>query len=1458
MSTDSPADFSPATRRWFDQTFGSATSAQAEAWAAISAGENALVVAPTGSGKTLAAFLWALDRLTHSPRPSDPIKRCRVLYVSPLKALAYDVERNLRQPLAGITQTAQRMGTTVPDVSVAMRTGDTPPDQRRAFARAPSDILITTPESLFLLLTSQARRALSGIETVIVDEVHAVSGTKRGAHLALSLERLDELLPTPAQRVGLSATVRPIEATADFLGGNRPVTVVQPAITKSVEVSVEVMVEDLADLDEVDEHGQPSVWPSITRRLVDLIEAHRSTIVFVNSRLLAERLCARVNELAGGVALPDRAEGAQMMAQSAVAAGAPRVLARAHHGSMSREERLVVESGLKSGELRAVVATSSLELGIDMGAVELVVQIGAPPSASAGLQRVGRAGHQVGAVSRGVMLPTHRSDLLAAAVTTERMSRRELEAMRPPRNPVDVLSQQVVAMVSMEDWSVDRLATVVRRAAPFAELSDTAFFAVLDMLSGRYPSTGFSGLRPKLVWDRAARRLSARPGAQRIAVQNAGTIPDRGLYGVFLTGGGRGSRVGELDEEMVYESRVGDVFILGATSWRIDEITPDRVLVSPAPGRAARMPFWKGDDIGRPAELGRAIGERIRTMDEQWGLSTGLNPAAAGNLAGYVTAQRRHSGITVDDRTVVMERFRDELGDWRLVIHCVLGARVNRPWALAIAARLRDRYGIDGHLMAADDGIVARLPDMPEPPDASLIRFDAEEIHHLITDELPASALFAGRFRECAARALLLPRRAVQRRQPLWQQRQRAGQLFAVARGFEDFPITAEAARECLEEYFDMPELSGLMAALTRETIRIEQVVAESPSPFATSLMSAYVAANLYGEDQPLAERRVAALNSGLLDSLLGEDQRLLDADLVAEAERWLQWLDDRVLAGPEDVAELLRVLGDVSDAELVARGLTPDAARELAVEGRAVTITVAGQDRWVGVEDAGRYRHGIGAEIPAEVPEDLLSAPPRPLDDLIARYARTHGPFTAEACSRRFGVPESEVTAALHRLDADGVVDHGRFLAAGPDRQWCAVDVLRLLRRKTIAALRAEIAPVPPTKYASFLAGWQGIGGKATGADAIADVMERLQGTLIPASAWENLILAARVEDYSPAWLDELTASGELLWAGSGALPSNDGHLCFAFADSASLLLPQPDDSVLVDEVHHRLLAVLDRARFFRDVADDLTDLADDDQILAALWDLVWAGWVSNDTLAPVRGRLAGPTSSRSTRPGSRAPRFGSRRVARRANPLAAGRWYRLPPVETDPTQRALAATSSLLDRHGVVVSGAPAGHASGFAGLYPVLSAMESRGSLRRGYFVNGLGAAQFADPTAVDRLRSQPAAGAVVMAAVDPANPFGSGLPWPTGSGHRPGRRAGALVVICDGDLAWFIERGGKTMLSFTTDPATIRAAATALEQARRRLPKLMVEQVNGEPVIGTDIGNALTDVGFRITPKGLRLD
>ncbi|NUT31883.1 MAG: ATP-dependent helicase [Hamadaea sp.] len=1465
--------FGPATREWFATAFAAPTAAQAGAWRAVAADRHALVVAPTGSGKTLAAFLWALDRLTHEPVPADPERRCRVIYVSPLKALAVDVERNLRTPLTGIKHAAARLDLPEPAVTVAMRTGDTPAQERRLFQRRPPDILITTPESLFLLLTSQAREVLRGVETVIVDEVHAVAGTKRGAHLALTLERLDALLPKPAQRIGLSATVQPTEVAARFLAGAAPVEVVQPPAAKTVEVAVEVPVEDMTALDEgrADDEGprRASIWPAVEERVFELIKTHRSTIVFTNSRRGAERLCARLNELA--VEDLDRAvtPPAVIMAQSGTSYGASGVIARAHHGSVSKEERKHIEEELKSGRLPAVVATSSLELGIDMGAVDLVVQVGAPPSVAAGLQRVGRAGHQVGAVSRGVVFPMHRGDLLSSAVVAQRMTGGTLEPLDYLHSPLDVLAQHLVAMTALDEWSVADAAALVRRAAPFAELPDSALHSVLDMLSGRYPSTAFAELRPRIVWDRATDRISGRPGNQRLAVTSGGTIPDRGLFGVFLAASDKPARVGELDEEMVYESRVGDVFALGSSSWRIEEITPDRVLVSPAPGQPARLPFWKGDQAGRPVELGKAIGAFLRAPAE----TPGLDPAARDNLDAYLAEQRASTRHLPDDRTILVERFRDELGDWRIVLHCVLGAPVNAPWALAIGRRLTERFGVDAQVHAADDGIVIRLPEgAQEPPGAADLVFDADEIAMIVADAVGGSALFASRFRECAARSLLLPRRDPGKRQPLWQQRQRAAQLLDVARDYPDFPVTLEAARECLRDVFDLPALSDVMRSVAARRIRLVDVGTTQPSPFARSLLFGYVGAFLYGEDVPLAERRAAALSLDptLLAELLGrvELRELLDPAVIEAVAQRLRWAD-RQLRDGEDVVEALRQLGELTPDELAALGAQREWLDPLERANRVVAVRVGGAPCFILAEDAGRYRDALGVALPPGLPAAFTAPVADPLADLVARYARTHGPFRADACAARFGLGVAVVDHTLRRLAAVGRIVTGEFTPAsdGGHVEWCDAEVLRLLRRRSLAALRKEIEPVAPRVLGRFLPRWQGVGRSRTGLDGVADVVAQLQGTPVPASALERLVLPARIDAYRPSDLDELLATGEVVWCGAGPIQGADGWIALAFADTAPLVLPPPAEQEW-SELHQEILASLaGGALFFR----QLPTRATEEETVAALWDLVWAGRVGNDTLAPVRALLSGGSGAHRSRPApgrSRYHRSGRVSLAtlRQGPPTVAGRWHLVADRDLDPTRRAAALADALLERHGVVTRGAVAaeGQPGGFAAVYPVLAGLEERGAARRGYFVEGLGAAQFALPGAVDRLRSHTDRAepghAVVLAATDPANPYGAALDWPAdGGGHRPGRKAGALVVLVDGELTLYVERGGRTLLTFSDEEVPLSAATRALAQAVREgaLGTLSVERADGEAVHDSALGVALSAAGFTVTPRGLRL-
>jgi ATP-dependent Lhr-like helicase len=1518
--TDDPlARFGVVTREWFAGTFAAPTPAQGDAWAAIADGHNTLVIAPTGSGKTLAAFLWALDKLAKlAGQPRDGrASGTRVLYVSPLKALAVDVERNLRTPMAGMARVAAQRGLPAPEITVGLRSGDTSPARRRQLISSPPDILITTPESLFLMLTSAARQTLAGVQTVIVDEVHAIAGTKRGAHLALSLERLDDMLAAPAQRIGLSATVRPPEEVARFLSGAAPTTIVAPPAAKTFELSVQVPVPDMANL------AGNSIWPDVEARLVDLVETHNSTIVFANSRRLAERLTARLNEIhaeRSGEALTDEpnpkvAGGAPAhLLGSGQTYGAPTLLARAHHGSVSKEQRAIVEEDLKSGRLKAVVATSSLELGIDMGAVDLVIQVEAPPSVASGLQRIGRAGHQVGEISRGVLFPKHRIDLIGCAVSVQRMLAGEIETMRVPTNPLDILAQHTVAASALAPLDADRWFDTVRRSAPFATLPRSAFEATLDLLSGKYPSTEFAELRPRLVYDRDRGTLTARPGAQRLAVTSGGAIPDRGLFTVYLaTDSETPSRVGELDEEMVYESRPGDVIALGATSWRITEITHDRVLVIPAPGEPARLPFWRGDGSGRPAELGRAVGKFTgelagldRSEFDNRCAAMGFNDYATENLWRLLDDQRTATTVVPTDTTLLVERFRDELGDWRVILHSPYGLRVHGPLALAVSRRLRERYGIDEKPTASDDGIVVWLPDTiseagaDSPPGAELFVFDANEIDPIVTAEVGGSALFASRFRECAARALLLPRRNPGRRSPLWHQRQRAAQLLDVARKYPDFPIVLEAVRECLQDVYDVPTLAGLMTEIAARKIRVMETETSTPSPFAASLLFGYVGAFMYEGDSPLAERRAAALSldSTLLAELLGrvELRELLEPEIVAATGRQLQHLSaERAARDAEAVADLLRLLGPLTTDEVAARAGDTDVGGWLeALYGakRVLPVSFAGRSWWVAIEDVGRLRDGVGVAVPVGVPASFTGPVADPLGELIGRYARTHAPFTTTDVAERFGLGLRVAADVLGRLAADGRLVRGEFSTDAVGDEWCDADVLRILRRRSLAALRAQVEPVSTSAYARFLPAWHGLSAATgspanSGLDGLAAVIDQLAGVSLPASAIESLVLAPRVREYSPAMLDELLASGEVMWSGGGTISGSDGWIAFHSADSAPLTLTPPAE-IDFTATHRAILDMLTGggAFFFRQLAQGGTS---ESELKAALWELIWAGWITGDTFAPVRATLSGgPGARKRSAPAhrqarnKRPPRLSrysvARPQARSADPTVAGRWSALPGPEPDSTMRAHHQAELLLTRHGVLTRGAVGaeGVPGGFAALYKVLTAFEDAGRCQRGYFVESLGGAQFAVASTVDRLRSyldgvdpeRPEYRALVLAAADPANPYGAALPWPSRSDGdgvaRPGRKAGALVVLVDGELAWFLERGGRSLLSFADDDADANhAAAVALADlvGAGRVNGILIERVNSAPVLAPQVSaaivTALTDAGFARTPRGLRL-
>ncbi|PWT80136.1 MAG: DEAD/DEAH box helicase [Blastocatellia bacterium] len=1562
-STSDPlGPFHPAVREWFVRAFEGPTRPQALGWPPIARGESTLILAPTGSGKTLTAFLWCLSRLMFAQMP-PAARRCRVLYVSPLKALAVDVERNLRAPLAGISQIAAARGEPFHTPAISVRTGDTPAAERVRFQRDPADILITTPESLYLLLTSNAREALRSIDTVIVDEIHALVPTKRGAHLVLSLERLAAGCDHTLQRIGLSATQRPLEEVARFLGGvafvaerhpaaartraasgrqtrsgrrlgqsrrmrasderrdgresavsleianefstdrglirYRPVTIVDAGAKKALQLTIEVPVEDMAKLTNADEIPsgpasvgdlRPSIWSAIHPRLIDLIRAHRSTLIFVNSRRLAERLAGALNELAG------------------------ETLVRSHHGSIARTQRMEVEDLLKAGSLRALVATSSLELGIDMGAIDLVVQIEAPPSVASGLQRIGRGGHQANTVSEGVVFPKFRGDLVACAAVTKAMHDGAVEATRYPRNPLDVLAQQIVAMTAMDEWRVEQLLGVIRSAAPFAELGLMVFEGVLDMLSGRYPSDEFAELRPRITWDRVAGTITAREGSKRVAIANGGTIPDRGLYGVFLLGAGPGAaRVGELDEEMVFESRVGEIFVLGASSWRIEEITHDRVLVSPAPGQPGKMPFWKGDRAGRPLELGLAIGRLTHDLlrvspasaIERLTREHDLDGRAAENLLQYLRDQLTAVRAVPDAATVVIERVRDELGDWRVCVLSPRGGRIHAPWAMAAAAKIRQESGIDVETLWGDDGFVVRFPDVDQPPDPSLLLPDPEEVQALVVRQLGATALFAAKFRENAARSLLLPKRRPGMRAPLWQQRKRAADLLAVASRYGSFPVLLETYRECLRDFFDMPALVSTLTDVRSRAVRVVTVDSDVPSPFAASLLFSYVASFLYDGDAPLAERRAQALvvDQQQLRELLGDAElrELLDAEAMEAIEQQLQRLDTRYRAKSADaIHDMLLAIGDLTEQELTVRVLDIDAAeaiRTLAAARRILLVRIAGEPRYIAVEDAARFRDALGVPLPPGVPEALLQPVRDPLADLVLRYARTHAPFTASGIATRYGLAIHVVEAALLRLTGQGRLLEGEFRPGGSEREWTEAGVLRLLRRRSLAKLRHEIEPVDQPVLGRFTTMWQGISKRRQGVDALLDVIEQLQGAPIPASILETEILPARVQGYDSADLDTIAAAGEVAWVGVESLGERDGRVALYLADHLARLVPplevrlKPANTttsrfVRVGKLQPERDGAQERAhQTDRDLSDRETQIVEylrrhgasffgplheaigggyPAETVDAIWNLVWSGLLTNDTFHALRA-FTRSHASRRRQKRTKPQMFRSRRLAPSS---AEGRWTLVPRTRATSTTAWVAAVAQqLLARHGILtresleIEQVP----GGFASVYPVLKQMEDSGRIRRGYFVARLGATQFALPGAVDLLRSLRAGAAEpevsVLAATDPANPYGATLKWPgvasTTSMRRPSRTVGAMVVLVDGALVAYLARGDRQLFVYLPDSEPERSKAgravarSLAERARsgEDTPRgMLIEEIDGVPPSTHALAPYLIEAGF----------
>ena len=1606
------SSFTPRVRRWFEQAFAEPTQAQARAWPAIARGEHVLLSAPTGSGKTLAAFLWALDRLsidnaipdssppadsapaattphaatptTHTAATPDAAApatspgHVRVVYVSPLKALAYDIERNLRTPLRGIG---------AEDVRVGIRTGDTPQRERAAMLRNPPDILITTPESLYLMLTSRAREMLSGVEAVIVDEIHAVAHSKRGSHLALTLERLEAQAGRPVQRIGLSATQSPLEEIGRYLvGPHREVTIIDAGTRKELDLRIEVPVESMAEpgaatapapngaltvsssndaLTEPSLNGGPaadpldpltggestrnSIWPAIYPELLKLVREHNSTIIFVNNRRSAERVALRLNELA---AREDNAAHSPPAGHAQPHDSPPRDspshdIARAHHGSLAREERTKVEELLKAGELPCLVATSSLELGIDMGAVDLVLQIESPKSVARGLQRIGRAGHGVGEVSRGRIFPKFRGDLLECAVVARRMHEGKIEPTVVPRNALDVLAQQIVAIaVSAEPTaataaasdapdgpsedagvSVNDLYALVTRTHSYAELSRELLENVLDMLDGRYPSQEFGELRARIVWDRVAGTIRARKGSRQLAIANAGTIPDRGLYAVTLPDG---RRVGELDEEMVYEARPGQAFLLGASTWRIEEIGRDRVIVTPAPGAPGAVPFWKGDSVGRPKELGEAIGAFSRWAVEQEPKTLerdyDLDPRAARNLLDYLREQQAATRVLPSEQTIVVERFRDEIGDWRLCILSPYGGRVHAAWALALSARIRERFDMEADAISSDDGIVLHLPDLDAddleslPSVTELVLIEPEELEQVLTAELGGSALFGARFRENAGRALLIPRAYPGRRTPLWQQRLKSQNLLEVAKRYADFPIILETYRECLRDVLDVPGLQELLRALHTREISLVEVETPTASPFASSLLFDYVATYMYEGDTPNAERRAAALSldRDLLRELLGQEElrELIDPGALERVEQDLQCRSEITRATSRDgLHDVLRRVGDLTAEEVAERVFDGvdhvSMLGELERERRAIRLRVGGEERYVAADEAGLYRDALGAVPPGGLPEAFLEDVPDALRVLVARFARTHGPFRTDELHARYRLDASSVLRELARADQ---LVQGELRPGGSEREWCDVEVLRRLRRASLAALRKEIEPADQRALAAFLPSWQGVdrhSGAGAGADRLREILLPLQGLALPVEIWERDVLPRRIGAYSQTWLDNLCASGEVVWVGAGSIGRSSGRVALYFREDAPLIgappLPRSGaarTSPPSTGEHEQLRERLARGpAFFTDLLAEL-DIAGE-TLREALWDLVWAGEATNDAWAPLRaphltlarggraarggesplagsGVLTGATAGRSMIGRSR---FASRR--RGAQAQVQGRWSltaslfgeQSAPLPSPARRRALA--ELLLERYGIVTREQvlAEGIRGGFALLYDSFAQLETLGVCRRGYFIEGMGGAQFALPGAVERLRAGrspigaqaadtpsraddrggPRIRTLVLAAADPAQPYGAALPWPKheGQDRRPARVAGAYVVMVEDEPLLYVERGGRGLV--TLDEAPLGEALHVLAEAVRagRVGKLALERIDGKPAIASPLAQELIDLGFHSGPRKLTL-
>jgi ATP-dependent helicase Lhr and Lhr-like helicase len=1483
--------FLPPVSAWFRAAFGAPTPPQAMGWPAIARGENTLLFSPTGSGKTLAAFLACLDHLWRFPRTKRGV---RILYVSPLKALNQDIARNLEFPLNGILAKSEEVGTPLPSLSVAVRTGDTPANERQRLVRRPPDILITTPESLHLMLTSRARDTLRSISHVIVDEIHALCPNKRGVFLALLLERLESINPLSFTRIGLSATQRPLEEVARYLGGSRrvpkddgtttfeyrPVTIIDAGRRKKLDLEVSFPSPGVTP--------QGSIWPAVERRLFDQIRAHRSTIVFANNRRVAERLTAHLNEMAEvELEEPENAE----------AADSPR-LASAHHGSLSLDRRRATEEMLKEGRLPAVVATASLELGIDMGAVDLVCQVESPGGVARGLQRVGRAGHLVGQTSKGRLIAKTAGDLLESAALARAMIRGDVEVLKVPTNCLDVLVQQVIACVAVDRWRVPDLFDLVRAAYPYRNLNAEAFEAVLKLASGRYQLEALRDLRPRISWDRVHNQLHALPGSAKLAIVGGGTIPDTGQFPLYL--GYEGPKLGELDEEFVLERRVGETFLFGTSTWRIDAIDPQRVIVSPAEGRAGVVPFWRGESVGRTGELGESVGELSRELSERkddpdavaWLQSEcSLDARSAGHLLDYIQRQHRQAGAVPDDRTILVETFRDQTGELGLAVLSPFGSKFHHALKLVLQGRLRERLGIELASLHASDGVLLRLPQCDEPPLDVFDGLTPESAEELLRSELGESALFGLRFRQNAGRALLMPRPDPAKRSPLWLQRIRAKDLLQAVRRFADFPIVIETYRECLEDDLDLPRLRQVLESVTTGEVRVVTRQKDNPSPFASSLIFRFTLAYLYEWDEPKRgdlPRRGLEVSGDLLDGLLAPEsyEIWLDPAAVGRVEARLRG-SGKPPRTADEMAEWLRRFGDLASAELF--GPMAGFLKELEFTDRATRIVFDGvrdPERWILSEDLELYRAAFSASV-SEF-DDRRSEPRRPavandpvfrdeanlaadspLKTIALRFLQTRALIGLDDLIDRYPLDPAEATDLLERLaETAGLV---RLDGGGEgDLRYADRRNLDEVRRLSIALKRRETIAVSPEAYCDFVARRQHVHPDThrEGAAAVLGVLEQLQGFAATADFWEAELLPRRVRDYRPGWLDEALSLGEWRWRAEGdsrgeprvAIVSREfaGNWPIAAADAELAAPPGPEGEAVLEQLRRG------GAQFAVDLARS-TGLSPS-RVRIALTGLVARGLVANDRFDPLRANgqsmslALARAASASVAAGARTrPRLASARRA--SSDRGEGRWSLNHEIARDAETMAFAWAQVLLDRHGVLSRETVAldAWAPPWRDLAPWLAQAELRGELRRGYFVEGLSGVQYALADTAEELarlagRAPTAAKPLLLSTLDPANQYGSGAPFDIplleGGTARLIRSASNFIVLLAGRPVLIIEAAGRrlTGLASAAEPELKAALALVPTLAGPQRRVLKVETYNNAATLASPVAPWLEGLGF----------